>query len=191
MPLDLAMTPKAAHWEIASTACEIFKAQQRPAEFAEVLTLVSEIQPLRIMLEIGCADGGSLYGWTKVCPEVYGITRWQPENRYRKDWHGATVLLDNSHSLYSLAWIKEELSERPLDVLFIDGDHSYEGAKKDFEMYSPLVRTGGLVLMHDVSSRNEPGLRQYWEDLGTGYIYSDTNRLELEIGYGVIVMGEE
>jgi hypothetical protein len=30
-----------------------------------------------------------------------------------------------------------------VDFLFIDGDHTYEGVKKDFEMYSPLVRREG------------------------------------------------
>jgi predicted O-methyltransferase YrrM len=37
-----------------------------------------------------------------------------------------------------------------LDFLFIDGDHTYEGVKQDFEMYTPLVRKGGLVAMHDI-----------------------------------------
>lgn len=37
-----------------------------------------------------------------------------------------------------------------MDFLFIDGDHAYEGVKADFEMYSPLVRKGGLVALHDI-----------------------------------------
>ena len=36
-----------------------------------------------------------------------------------------------------------------LDVLYIDGDHSYEGVKKDIEIYTPSVRVGGYVLFHD------------------------------------------
>ena len=37
-----------------------------------------------------------------------------------------------------------------MDFLFIDGDHSYEGAKQDFENYSKLVRPGGLIALHDI-----------------------------------------
>jgi len=37
-----------------------------------------------------------------------------------------------------------------IDLLFIDGDHRYEGVRKDFEMYSPLVRKGGIVAFHDI-----------------------------------------
>ena len=32
-----------------------------------------------------------------------------------------------------------------LDLLFIDGDHSYEGVRQDYKMYSKLVRDGGLI----------------------------------------------
>ncbi len=37
----------------------------------------------------------------------------------------------------------------PIRLLFIDADHSYEGVKQDFELWSPLVEPGGLVLFHD------------------------------------------
>lgn len=37
------------------------------------------------------------------------------------------------------------------DLLFIDGDHSYEGAKQDFDLYFPIVKEGGLVVFHDYS----------------------------------------
>jgi predicted O-methyltransferase YrrM len=37
----------------------------------------------------------------------------------------------------------------PLDLLFIDGDHSEEGVRSDFERWSPHVRPGGHVLFHD------------------------------------------
>lgn len=38
-----------------------------------------------------------------------------------------------------------------LDLLFIDGDHSYEGVKRDLEMYLPKLRKGGVLVMHDWS----------------------------------------
>ena len=39
----------------------------------------------------------------------------------------------------------------PLDLLFIDGDHSYDGVRADFELYGRLVRPGGLIALHDVN----------------------------------------
>lgn len=45
----------------------------------------------------------------------------------------------------------EEDETEGLDFLFIDGDHTYEGVKRDFEMYSPLVKKSGLIAFHDIN----------------------------------------
>jgi SAM-dependent methyltransferase len=39
-----------------------------------------------------------------------------------------------------------------IDVLFIDGDHSEAGVRQDFELFSPLMREGGIVAFHDIAS---------------------------------------
>ena len=37
----------------------------------------------------------------------------------------------------------------PVDLLFVDGDHSYEGAKADLTNYGPKIKPGGLLVVHD------------------------------------------
>lgn len=37
----------------------------------------------------------------------------------------------------------------PISILFIDGDHSYEGVKRDWDLFSPFVTPFGLVVFHD------------------------------------------
>jgi len=39
--------------------------------------------------------------------------------------------------------------DEPIDLLFIDGDHSFSGARVDYETLSPLVKPAGLVSLHD------------------------------------------
>jgi predicted O-methyltransferase YrrM len=39
-----------------------------------------------------------------------------------------------------------------VDFIFIDGDHSYEGLRDDWQAWSPLVRPGGIVALHDSRS---------------------------------------
>lgn len=45
--------------------------------------------------------------------------------------------------------------------LFIDGDHAYEGVKRDWLHYSPLVVEGGYVLFDDYGSASFPGLTDF------------------------------
>ena len=37
----------------------------------------------------------------------------------------------------------------PLELLFVDGDHSYEGARADYQRWGAFVRPGGHLLFHD------------------------------------------
>lgn len=39
--------------------------------------------------------------------------------------------------------------EQKIDFIFIDGDHTYDGVKKDWNAYSPFLRKGSLVVFHD------------------------------------------
>lgn len=56
-------------------------------------------------------------------------------------------------------WLREQSDEAmipvlhfsPVDLLFIDGDHSMDGVSRDYEIYSHLVRSGGIIAFHDVS----------------------------------------
>lgn len=45
--------------------------------------------------------------------------------------------------------VADTFEDNSLDFVFIDGDHTYEAVKVDFEMYFPKVRHGGLIFMHD------------------------------------------
>lgn len=59
-------------------------------------------------------------------------------------------LRTDSHSPATLEQLSQILDGRALDFLMIDGDHSYEGVKQDFETYSPLVASDGLIAFHDI-----------------------------------------
>jgi predicted O-methyltransferase YrrM len=54
--------------------------------------------------------------------------------------------------------------DKPIDVLLIDGSHSYEGVKADFEKYVPFVKDDGLIIMHDVNP-GFTGASKYWEEI--------------------------
>jgi predicted O-methyltransferase YrrM len=53
----------------------------------------------------------------------------------------------NSQEQTTLGRLKEFIQD--IDVLFIDGDHSFIGVKNDFDLYSPLVKSGGYIIFDD------------------------------------------
>jgi cephalosporin hydroxylase len=60
------------------------------------------------------------------------------------------------------------------DLIFIDGDHSYEGVKRDFELYKELLSPRGYIVFHDIDPehvfRDGPGgqVYKFWQDLDYG-----------------------
>jgi hypothetical protein len=88
----------------------------------------------------------------QLCPRVIGIDR--PPKGYATGAQlndlGCEVLLGDSHDPAMVEQLEAMLDGDAIDLLFIDGDHTFEGVKQDYEMYSPLVRPGGMVAFHDV-----------------------------------------
>jgi predicted O-methyltransferase YrrM len=59
---------------------------------------------------------------------------------------------------------------KTIDFIFIDGDHSYEGLKKDWELYSAKVALNGIIALHDTTVPDfDPGR----SELGSIAFYGD------------------
>jgi hypothetical protein len=84
------------------------------------------------------------------------------------------LLRKDSHKPETLASVEDILQGNKLDFLFIDGDHSYEGVKLDFAMYSRLVRSGGIVAFHDITPcESEKKVYKFWDEVKPGYVYKE------------------
>lgn len=54
----------------------------------------------------------------------------------------------------------------PIDILHIDGFHSYEAVKNDFEKWSPYVKKNGVIMFHDTNSHDSRfGVKQFFNEL--------------------------
>ena len=54
---------------------------------------------------------------------------------------------------------------RPIRLLWIDGDHTYPGAKLDFDLFSPFLMDGAIVAFHDTLHEFEGPIRVFVEDM--------------------------
>jgi len=127
-------------------------------EIKNLLLILDKVKP-KVILEIGTARGGTLFLFSNVADEeatLISVDLNQTiEKRIlfkyiKKEKQKIFLIQGDSHSIETLKKIEGILKGRNVDFLFIDGDHSYEGVKKDFEMYSPLVRKGGIIAFHDI-----------------------------------------
>src|SRR5690606_2562268 len=127
------------------------------SEIRALLELLAQRQP-RAMLEIGTANGGSLFLFCRVLPGARIISIDLPGGAFgggydesREPLYRAFALPGqelhliraDSHQPATRRQAAALLQGKPLDFLFIDGDHTYSGVQADFEMYSPLVRREG------------------------------------------------
>ena len=82
-----------------------------------------------------------------------------------RDWMGWA----NLDHKWGISWFQHHMSSHNLDdiwaeitgfqtidLLFIDGDHTYEGAKEDMYGFFPYVRMGGLIIIHDYDKKGLP-----------------------------------
>jgi len=137
---------------IARSAIYEHAAIQKDQELASFLALVMDLEPLRTIVEVGAFAGGTLWAWHQLGVRVIGVDLpppGYPDGPQVNDL-GMTVICGDSHDPATRDQLLAELDGLPIDMLFIDGDHTYEGVKADYELYAPLVRSGGIIGFHDI-----------------------------------------
>ena len=165
------------------------KPTQVKYEIAKLLEIVGELRP-RVVLEIGTAGGGTLFLFTRAAdpnakiisidlpggPFGGGYPKWKVSfyKSFARGGQRIYLLRRDSHDPRTLEKVKEILGGEKVDFLFIDGDHTYEGVKKDFEMYSPLVRKGGIIAFHDICPHppeTKCEVSRFWNEVKRRYRY--------------------
>ncbi len=139
------------------------KSVQIESEISELFNIVKNLNP-KVICEIGTDRGGTLYLWSKVIQPDGLIISIDLPRSYRKslnrffyssffETQRIHFLRENSQSAECQMSVQKILNGKKIDFLFIDADHSYEGVKKDFKLYSDFVRKSGLIAFHDILDR--------------------------------------
>ena len=78
---------------------------------------------------------------------VGGFTDWTEENSFLRFNFQPQIILETSEKAFYDYFVRQDIK---IDYLHIDGDHSYEGVKKDFELYSTIMSENGIITIHDI-----------------------------------------
>jgi predicted O-methyltransferase YrrM len=130
-------------------------------EFA--IKLVETFKP-SIILDLGVDFGYSTFCWAyPKIGKVYGVDMFKgeqhPEGRDAYNiFSSVKNELEKEFSVNNIEIIVDDfvnLHKRwtdTIDILHIDGDHSYEAVSRDFHMFSKFVSDDGIILFHDTIS---------------------------------------
>jgi len=173
---------------------------QSPFELERLLLLFRHRAPKHI-LELGSADGGSIWCWAHNCvPGAHILS---------VDWFDTKLYPDNRH-LYGLwaekntctiDWIDGDTRDSktlervkefaPFDWLFIDAGHGINEVTSDWNNYGVLVEPGGVVVFHDITPVQRPGqveVCQLWNELKRGIKHVELfeNNTDDKLGTGLL-----
>jgi predicted O-methyltransferase YrrM len=140
--------------------------QQSPYEFVQLIEFLSD-KNIRNYLEIGAASGGTAYLMNRFLDldNIYLID----DNKHYRSKFRKEILKDvkykefigDSHSPEAIHWVVD--SDLFFDVVFVDGDHSYEGVKRDTLDYLHNLNSGGYLILHDIITQRVGVKDWYWE----------------------------
>jgi predicted O-methyltransferase YrrM len=173
---------------------------------SEIARLLQELEPwrARTVLEIGTANGGSLFLFCEIAaPDAhlvsvdlpgglfgggYEATRQPLYDSFARPGQRLDLLRADTHDSGTKKRVEELVGGREVDVLFIDGDHSRAGVESDYRAYAPLVRAGGAIAFHDVHpgpSSLVGGVPEFWNELKATVEHEEIVDSDAQEGYGI------
>lgn len=168
--------------------------------------LSGERRPKRI-LEIGTGRGGSTYFLTKLAGENSLVVTVDAEPKAstavslfgRQPGQTVRALTGSSHDPATVEKVARIIGDTPVDLLYIDGDHTYEGVKKDFELYKKFCGPDTVAVFHDIIPDHgvTKGIEteawtgevyKFWAELKASYRHEEIVEDHDQNGFGIGVI---
>lgn len=185
----------------------VFPSHQHRTEILPFLELAKSREP-RVIVEIGTAQCGTnfLLGQALCSAElIIALDLTVHNQRLLMEFSSRNLqrvsIEASSYDPTTVQRVKRLLNGRKIDILFIDGDHSYSGVKADYDCYHHLVKPGGLIAFHDIVEDHRTRFEsstsfgyagevpRFWKDLINGIsnqnfweFIADTNQDGMGIG---------
>ncbi|MBP9013505.1 MAG: class I SAM-dependent methyltransferase, partial [Smithella sp.] len=162
--------------------------------------LIRNIKPQTIV-ELGTHKGTSFFSFCQAVKDAYYDASLYAIDTWRGDEHAGFY---NDNVFNEVRGIKEkyydslkikflrktfdeaigQFENNTIDLLHIDGLHTYTAVKNDFEKWFPKVKNDGIIMLHDIFiSRDDFGVYKLWEDLKREY-----KTIEFHHSYGLGIL---
>lgn len=141
---------------------------QYPNQFSKYLSLIKNLN-ISSYLEIGCRWGGTFVLTNEYLNKFHPLTKSvavdiidSPVDEYCKlktnSKHSLSFMKLNSTSQE----FKDFIAKNYFDIIFIDGDHTYQGVKSDYEA---CKNSGKIFVFHDIVNGVCPGVVRLWKEI--------------------------
>jgi hypothetical protein len=164
--------------------------------------IVNEFNP-RLFVELGVHAGDSYFTFcdavvkTGSATKCYGIDHWRGDKHsgfYDNSIYERVFELNNKYDSFSTLLKSdfddalEQFNAKSIDLLHIDGLHTYEKVKHDFESWLPKMSESGIILMHDILvKRDDFGVWKYFDELKNQF---NTYELKDGNGLGIVILNK-
>jgi hypothetical protein len=161
---------------------------------------VENLRPTTVV-ELGTHYGVSYFAFCQAVKQLgldarcYAVDTWlgdEHAGRYDESVYATVVAYNNEHYSASSRLIRSSFDKArqgfrdgEIDLLHIDGHHSYESVKHDFENWLPKMSDKSIVLLHDTNVREKGfGVFRLLEELRSQYPH-----FEFVHGHGLAIIG--
>lgn len=138
-----------------------------------------------LIVELGVHKGDSLFAIGQSCEEgnlatkIFGIDHWQGDSQAGQlDEEVFNYVSEiSSENFKNIELVRSSFDEalssfkdQSIDLIHLDGFHSYEASKNDFECWLPKLKQDGIMLFHDIASKNNDfGVVDFWSEIKKDY----------------------
>lgn len=165
--------------------------------------LVSELKP-KTFVELGVENGHSFFNISESMHKInsqskcFAVDSWLGDDftsKYSEEVYNGVVRINqeifkNQNILLRMQFdtALSEFADKSIDILHIDGSHTYQDVKKDFQEWLPKVSYDGIILIHDIQVRDpEFGVYDFWQEITQSFRHIEFFH---GFGLGVVFVGE-